>query len=82
MACTSAVLVPAYSTLRITGAVEVPHGDTHIIAGGIMNNRSRAVQYMASSDSWEHIGSGPIREPWLAYPGALTVKKSIFPKCS
>ena len=81
MVCTS-VFVPAYSTHRITGAVEVPHGNTNLIVGGIMKNQSHAVQYIASSDSWEHIGSGPIRKPWLAYPGALIVKKSIFPKCN
>ena len=59
----------------------VPHGETNLFVGGLWNNVSHAQQYVVQNDSWEHLGSGPIREPFLGYTGALTVKKSIFPKC-
>ena len=60
----------------------VYRGNTNIFVGGRWNNVSHAVQYDVKEDKWEHIGSGPIREPFLGYPGALTVRKSIFPKCN
>ena len=60
----------------------VTHGNTNMFVGGLWNNVSHAIQYVVRDDSWEHLGSGPIREPFLVYPGALTVRKSIFPKCN
>ena len=60
----------------------VPHGNSNIFVGGRWNNVSHALQYVVRNDSWVHLGSGPITEPFLGYPGALTVKKSIFPKCN
>ena len=66
---------------RPTFTEGVPHGRTNVFVGGIWNNVSHALQYNAVNDNWEHVGDGPIQEPWLGFVGALTVKKSIFPPC-
>ena len=62
--------------------VGVVHGYTNIFVGGYFNDVSVALKYVDASDRWEHMGDGPIREPWLGAAGAITVRESIFPKCN
>ena len=59
----------------------VPHGDSNIFVGGYFLNHSHAIHYNVTSDHWDHLGDKPIKEPWLGFVGAMTVRKSIFPKC-
>ena len=59
----------------------VSNGHTNIFVGGYFNNVSHALKYNVADDNWEHLGEGPIQEPWLGFVGAITVKKSIFPAC-